>query len=760
MAKSKYIRLVTFSAIVLMTAAFVFPQSRSAFVITMNGHPHTMAEDLVDRAVQEWFDAAKDSFDMAASIDSLAQTYDLQVRDFRMPRDIHLQYLVDSTGANDFMGRLAMDSIRLVLSGYDCRFDAILCNVGLIFGGNGYFEDGAYRLNPMEPEILRPVVTMRDSGDSHCPVLANAFKPHLVNSAKQVVSDFAQDFNALVNEELFTFINPIASLGIEDKALLKAAFESFPLNMNLYTQYGDDHEIVQLVVAFDFLTGTVAEPTKFIGLKPDPPARSRLSIGGFSYSYWGLQRGFPWHTDWDESQCVEAAFTTMDSVRLNGYRLEVRWRHLQKQVYRGANLDPDNLEPIKIDSLFRDPAHWDTTEYARLQEILNDGFSRGLKPFMAIGWGHLDGLPVDENGSIIAPATDAWQPVEGFVRVDANEYLYNLKVYAHAVVRRFADYVSAWQIENELNAAGWAAAVPGWWRKGDLWLDADFCNRVWSILLDAVRTHDPTALVVHDLHMLGFMQGLEHWGADMDIVGFNFYPNLSVALPVLGFSVGEYVWAVRRALTGLGYADKPVWVVESGYPAIHRDDPPENIRLAEDVVYFSETRQQQYIESALTSAVEQGACGFFYYSLTTPENYGEGGPELDRYLRFCGLIRAQTDQPKSALLPFAILFNQYLVQTQVDNMAKNPPASESLYQNYPNPFNSATTIVYELEQPAHVLLTIFNIRGEQIAILVDENQQSGVHRIQWNGSNHASGMYFYCLKAGGYCGLNKMIVLH
>jgi hypothetical protein len=82
-----------------------------------------------------------------------------------------------------------------------------------------------------------------------------------------------------------------------------------------------------------------------------------------------------------------------------------------------------------------------------------------------------------------------------------------------------------------------------------------------------------------------------------------------------------------------------------------------------------------------------------------------------------------------------------------------------LSQNYPNPFNSITNIQYQLSAASEVLLTIYNIRGQEVLRLVESDQPAGYHQITWNAANVASGMYFYRLRAGDFVQTRKMILL-
>ena len=82
-----------------------------------------------------------------------------------------------------------------------------------------------------------------------------------------------------------------------------------------------------------------------------------------------------------------------------------------------------------------------------------------------------------------------------------------------------------------------------------------------------------------------------------------------------------------------------------------------------------------------------------------------------------------------------------------------------LSQNYPNPFNSITNIQYQLSAASEVLLTIYNIRGQEVLRLVESDQPAGYHQITWNAANVASGMYFYRLRVGNFVQTRKMILL-
>jgi hypothetical protein len=75
------------------------------------------------------------------------------------------------------------------------------------------------------------------------------------------------------------------------------------------------------------------------------------------------------------------------------------------------------------------------------------------------------------------------------------------------------------------------------------------------------------------------------------------------------------------------------------------------------------------------------------------------------------------------------------------------PASFALEQNYPNPFNPSTTIHFELPDAAHVTLTVYNVLGQQVMSVLDEERSAGRYDVRIDASALSSGAYFYRLQA-------------
>jgi hypothetical protein len=86
------------------------------------------------------------------------------------------------------------------------------------------------------------------------------------------------------------------------------------------------------------------------------------------------------------------------------------------------------------------------------------------------------------------------------------------------------------------------------------------------------------------------------------------------------------------------------------------------------------------------------------------------------------------------------------------------PGDFTLSQNYPNPFNPSTEITFTLPQASQVSLRVFNLLGQEVASLVNEFRNAGTHRVTFDASNLATGMYIYRLESGANSLAKKMML--
>jgi subtilisin family serine protease len=97
--------------------------------------------------------------------------------------------------------------------------------------------------------------------------------------------------------------------------------------------------------------------------------------------------------------------------------------------------------------------------------------------------------------------------------------------------------------------------------------------------------------------------------------------------------------------------------------------------------------------------------------------------------------------------------------TGIGNTSGIIPHAYNLYQNYPNPFNPSTVIRYDLPMSGLVSLKIYDALGREIASLVNNEQQAGIHDAVWNAKDFSTGIYFYKLQASDYSATKKMMLV-
>ena len=86
------------------------------------------------------------------------------------------------------------------------------------------------------------------------------------------------------------------------------------------------------------------------------------------------------------------------------------------------------------------------------------------------------------------------------------------------------------------------------------------------------------------------------------------------------------------------------------------------------------------------------------------------------------------------------------------------------FENYPNPFNPVTTISYDLPKESLVSITIYDMLGNKVKTLINAQQRSGYHTLNWDATNNfggkvSAGMYIYTIQAWEFSQANKMVLL-
>ena len=127
---------------------------------------------------------------------------------------------------------------------------------------------------------------------------------------------------------------------------------------------------------------------------------------------------------------------------------------------------------------------------------------------------------------------------------------------------------------------------------------------------------------------------------------------------------------------------------------------------------------------------------------------------------FVGLAQGTNTRIESGFLADSLLNGRLSAVDEHEQL----PTVYALRQNYPNPFNPSTTIRYDIASRSSVELVVFNLLGQKVATLVNEEKEAGSYSVIWKARNDeglelSSGVYFYVMRAGSFAATKKLILL-
>jgi hypothetical protein len=111
----------------------------------------------------------------------------------------------------------------------------------------------------------------------------------------------------------------------------------------------------------------------------------------------------------------------------------------------------------------------------------------------------------------------------------------------------------------------------------------------------------------------------------------------------------------------------------------------------------------------------------------------------------------------SGVMPPDLIVNKPIVG--VSEGTDVVPSNPKLYANYPNPFNPMTTLRFDLSTKSHVRLSVFNMLGQEIAVVLDGQKEAGSYSVQFNAAHLTSSVYFYRMETGSFFATRKMLLL-
>ena len=157
-----------------------------------------------------------------------------------------------------------------------------------------------------------------------------------------------------------------------------------------------------------------------------------------------------------------------------------------------------------------------------------------------------------------------------------------------------------------------------------------------------------------------------------------------------------------------------------------------------------------WLKDAGNPIITQGTSGSWDYGRIETGSILFKGDELKIYYDGSGSVTGNMGRVGLATSPFE--------PVSVDD-EQTQPTEFTLEQNYPNPFNPSTTFRYSILTQSKVVIKIYDILGNEIATLMDEEKSVGTYELTWNAASLSSGVYFYQLTAGDFIQTHKMILI-
>jgi hypothetical protein len=263
-----------------------------------------------------------------------------------------------------------------------------------------------------------------------------------------------------------------------------------------------------------------------------------------------------------------------------------------------------------------------------------------------------------------------------------------------------------------------------------------------------------------------------NWGPEMTFIVDSMYiytgGNLLIELRHTGFSgTGRSVDALGTSTTGYGTLFRACW--GSGYTAnsgsqgnfsivrINADDP-----IPVELTSFTASVSGNNVMLQWTTATELNNSGFEVERRATDTNY-----ETIGYVAGAGTT---TEQRSYLFNDAKVPDGQYFYRLkQIDfngqfsfsheiEVEVIAPAVYALEQNYPNPFNPSTTINYSIAEAGLVKIAVYNLLGQEVALIVNEFKEVGAHTISFNAAQLTSGAYFYTIETPQFKQTRKMLL--
>ncbi len=275
-------------------------------------------------------------------------------------------------------------------------------------------------------------------------------------------------------------------------------------------------------------------------------------------------------------------------------------------------------------------------------------------------------------------------------------------------------------IDNKIYVAG-GSAVSGWTASNKLEI-YDPVSDTWNdtLMLMPYKMYSPTGAVINDkFYVIGGLLGYAPWTGQSIVQMYD---------PIID------KWFRKADLNDARVGHTTNGIADTIY-AIGGDKQPPIVRSVEK--YDSNSNSWTRIDSLPFVKTSHTA------SVFKNKIY---------------LISGSTTSLLAGFTPTSTVYS-FDIPVGVETQDNNIPEYFVLNQNFPNPFNPSTKIKYSVPQSSNVVIKVFDILGNEIETLINEEKPIGTYEITWNAGSLPSGIYFYRLQTGSFVETKKMLLL-
>lgn len=245
---------------------------------------------------------------------------------------------------------------------------------------------------------------------------------------------------------------------------------------------------------------------------------------------------------------------------------------------------------------------------------------------------------------------------------------------------------------------------------------------------------------------------LAGWSTYPDSAGiFIYYINNDDTQPrniFFSFSVGQ----ITNQTIAASLIDNAIWILS-----------PANTTIPVELLSFNANTSGNNVNLSWTTATEVNNSGFAVERKTEGTLFERVGFVNGNGTTTQTMVYSYTDSKladgKYTYRLKQIDFDGTTSFSKEVNVDITAPKVFALEQNYPNPFNPSTVIKYSIPVDGFVSLAVYNLLGEKVASLVNNNLKAGGHEINFDASNLSSGVYFYRLESGSFNAVKKLMLL-